>query len=266
MLLITFRKFKSFYLQMSRFFLVRKYARSIRKEKGFDGQSAHILIVKKMIYVEMAEICFTSFLNFNRDSQVVIHCDGITFFKTQKSIKRLRLSGRINVLRDMRDDLSWQENKIDLILSLNGTNDFFMDADLRWNGSLPEIQGLTFFVKEFVFIDKSPYRQILHRLVPGGSSTTSMKNTSFFSFSGKNIPVEFLNHVRQKNRDFESLIELCDIGELDRLILNRLCEQIVLSVLVETWEIDIFFLKKFDGHKDGLFVESSYFGATGSTF
>jgi hypothetical protein len=47
---------------------------------------------------------------------------------------------------------------------------------------------------------------------------------------------------------------------------KRISEQIALSLLVEKLNSPIYFLKESDGFKDGSFVESSYFGATGASF
>ena len=67
-------------------------------------------------------------------------------------------------------------------------------------------------------------------------------------------------------RNFETTIAKTDTGKIDHMPLERLREQIVISLVSETWDKDIYFLKEKDSHMDGSFVESSYFGATGSTF
>ena len=56
------------------------------------------------------------------------------------------------------------------------------------------------------------------------------------------------------------------IAELDRESVLRISEQLALSLAVESWNEEIFLLKSYDGHMDGQFVESSYYGATGISF
>jgi hypothetical protein len=63
--------------------------------------------------------------------------------------------------------------------------------------------------------------------------------------------------------------DLCDQGLIpseDAVSIIRISEQIALSALVDVKNQEVNFLKKVDGYRDGSFVESSYFGATGSAF
>jgi hypothetical protein len=52
----------------------------------------------------------------------------------------------------------------------------------------------------------------------------------------------------------------------DKNFVRRISEQLALSLFVEKLGQAIYFLKENDGHRDGSFLESSYFGATGSQF
>ena len=141
-----------------------------------------------------------------------------------------------------------------------------MDADLRWNGAIPETGGLTFFVDEFDMSEKSPYRQLLQTLKLDLSRPISMKNTSFFTFQGISISQEKLDAFKLAFESYPSLLMQADIGSLDRTLIGRLSEQLTFSVQSELWEVPINYLKTSDGHMDGSFLESSYYGATGASF
>ena len=266
MLLNTFRKFKFYYFRGVNNYQIRQNVFYIRRGKSTRNKYSHILIVSNPVYVDISMVCIASFMSANPEYLVVIHCDVKTFPYMQQAIKKLGLADFVIINCDMSKDLSWQQNKVELILSLNGSSDLFMDADLRWNGKLPDVKGITFFVKEFLFQDKSPYRQILEVVGIDPSPQASMKNTSFFTFAGKFIEPNLVREVREEINSFSFKVKSCNIGILDLPILERLSEQIVISILAEKWDDKINFLKESDGHKDGAFVESSYFGATGSTF
>jgi hypothetical protein len=92
-----------------------------------------------------------------------------------------------------------------------------------------------------------------------------MKNTSFFSWSGFEPDDNLLARVRELEKDiFEFATSTRDLSSS---WMARMSEQIALSLAVEEIdEIKIDYLKSSDGFKDGTFVESSYFGATGATF
>jgi hypothetical protein len=161
---------------------------------------------------------------------------------------------------------SWQEQKADLILSMNGTSDIFIDADLRWNGPLPEpISGITLFVNEFDMTERSPHLQLVRRLAPGLTSA-HMYNTSFFTFGSVDVGPDLLASVRDTLRSFPETLEQSDLGKFDLDQLMRIREQIVLGLSLQVAGLQIATLKTSDGVRDGAFVESSYFGATGSSF
>jgi hypothetical protein len=93
-----------------------------------------------------------------------------------------------------------------------------------------------------------------------------MRNTSFFTFGGHQIETQALFDVKQIEDELLVLIKSDLLGSIDRDQVARLSEQLALSLASEDWNTPIKTLKESDGHKDGAFVESSYFGATGSTF
>jgi hypothetical protein len=229
-----------------------------------DEHTIHLLIVKNPVYVKLARICIKSFLHFNPNSDFKVHCDSATFSESNSVFKKL--GNRVQIFMDISNEAQWQESKIDLILSMSGSSEIFMDADLRWNGPLPKLFGLTFFVEEFSMLEKSPERQAIRALNSIAFDSATMKNTSFVYLDRYVLSHSEKDLVREYAHKFEGLLDLADIGEKDRPTLMRLREQIIFSLISESWQIPIYFLKEIDSHRDGRFVESSYFGATGSSF
>jgi uncharacterized protein involved in tolerance to divalent cations len=141
-----------------------------------------------------------------------------------------------------------------------------MDADLRWNGILKEMREITFFVKEFDFNSQSKYQTFLGHVFTDRLLLRSMKNTSFFTWSGKNISDEEVTQIFQAYRKLLKGSEVFMTEPEDQSGMKRISEQLALSIVSEWWGHQIGYLKETDGFRDGEFVESSYFGATGSEF
>lgn len=169
-------------------------------------------------------------------------------------------------LLNIEDEKDWQEQKLDLILAMNGTSDIFLDADLRWNGSLSEEKGKALFlVREFELKNKSPFREILanfNNLPPN----SSMKNVSVFSFGGYQLSKTEFTSVRNTLDRYRKIVDSPTVGSLDRVAVGRVIEQFALSVCSELWSVEIAYVKESDAPMDGGKVESCYFGATGGTF
>jgi len=231
--------------------------------------NAHILVVQKTDYIELAKICSTSFLHYHPNALITLHADENVHKELLSGLKRNRFykSGHIRVLLDQDSgQLNWQKSKMDLILSLNGTRDLIMDADLRWNGKLHELTSPTFFVNEFRMLDRSPYRQLLQSYNVLNENDIWMRNISFFTFMGKTLTKNEINSVLEFFSKYEAFLSGANIGADDIFHLRRLSEQITFSIVLPQFFQTIDSLKTADGHKDGKFVESSYFGATGSRF
>ncbi|CAN2170292.1 hypothetical protein MCEMRE182_00033 [Candidatus Nanopelagicaceae bacterium] len=196
----------------------------------------------------------------------MIHVDIFTEIAVKKSLKRLIKKGVVKVERVNSDSSTWQELKLDLVLSMQAENEFFMDADLRWNGKIPPLKDITYFVKEFDFSDREPYRDLSRNRHWNFGNEISMKNTSFIYWGGyqtTNLDSELIRDV------MDSINQICNFevyfAEYKDSLL-RISEQIALSVLADKLGLEINYLKAEDGFRDGSFVESSYFGATGSAF
>lgn len=230
------------------------------------SKEAHLLVVKKNIYAPIAKICIESFLHFHPRSWVVVHVDSITADDVSKKLKRAIARGKVKILRIDNENLPWQELKLGLILALGDEQKFFMDADLKWNGPMPSISNITLFVNEFKFRHNPFYSPLFDNKYFERYFDFSMKNTSFFYWG---------NHTPKKNYEFlihEIMNEVLTAtdnssnSEEFNSSTRRISEQIALSLLVESTGEEVDFLKQSDGFKDGSFVESSYFGATGSSF
>lgn len=246
---------------------LRRWSGTTAGNASSTAEIGHLLVVKKVEYVPISKVCVESFLHYNPRSKVILHSDEFTYARLLQSFQNRIKSKQVEVRETfVSANLTWQECKVEILLSMNGTSDFFMDADLRWNGPKPSRDGIQFFVQEFDMLDKSPYRQLVRSAMPKYENGTHMRNTSYFSFGGIRIRDAECALVTQFHRNFRTLLGLADLGSADELILSRLSEQIAFSVLADRWRVPIAFLKEVDSHRDGAFVESSYFGATGSSF
>ena len=242
------------------------YIRSLAGEFFPDGSEAHILVVKKDVYAKVAKVCVETFCFHNRFTSVIIHTDSNTDIAVKKYLRKLIELQRIQVYLDQSDELTWQEQKINLICEISGTQSIFMDADLKWNSSLPKITGLTFFVKEFSLDEHLEFSKFLTSAISDQQLFGSMKNTSFLAWNGKGVSTPELELLKSIYSQIKIESEKQPMLS-EKLDVIRIAEQLALSIWAEkVFPSQIRYLKESDGFKDGSFVESSYFGATGSYF
>lgn len=261
-----YRVLKALMLDFKKACISLKYRRTSPKIQSPYEYTANLLVVKKPIYADLARICAESFLYFNPDCKVIIHVDKQTESEVRHSLRKLLTGNRVEIRSIEIQDKSWQESKLDLILGMSHPGHFFMDADLRWNGPIPKLEGVTFFVNEFMFDSRVPYSQLKEKMKWSPLKSITMKNTSFLYWGGY-VPTQ--GDKKFIEECMYGLNELCLRGEVSAehtLSLLRISEQIALSVLVDFRDLEVNFLKESDGYRDGSFVESSYFGATGSAF
>jgi hypothetical protein len=229
--------------------------------------TAHILIVEKIVYVALAKVCAESFLFFHPNAKIIFHVDTLTEPLLKKKLRHLVKHKNVNVqVLSKSPKLTWQNRKLSIIFKINGTSDIFLDADLKFNGPLPNVSGVTFFVKEFKMSDDFRYARLLSLFNTADYENASMYNTSFFTFGShlqKNLELSEFFSLQQKVIDLVRSLEIdpVEIGNMERI-----SEQIALSLIVGKWNTPIHSLKEVDGHKDKSFLESSYYGATESTF
>lgn len=243
-----------------------RYLYLMPNKKSEVSLEAHLLVVKKSIYAPIAKVCIESFLYFHPNSSAVIHVDSVTLSEVSKSLRKVISCGRVKIVLVENEALSWQELKLNLILGLGNSRKVFMDADLKWNSPIPPIQNITLFVEEFRFKDNDFYSPLFRNDFFQRFIDCSMKNTSFFYWGNHNPKAEYTSLIREIMEEIKKTAEDPNNSSEFNSGISRISEQIVLSFLVESTGDIIEFLKDSDGYKDGSFVESSYFGATGSSF
>jgi len=261
-------RLRKIFLSAEKVFIKLKWGYFANPKASKIRHSAELLVIKKEIYADIAKICIQSYLYWNREAVVSVHCDDQTFSNLNKWNSTNRFKSRIDILNTYRNDpRNWQDIKLEVLLSLNGSHTFFMDADLRWNGPfLIQTSTPTFLVKEFKLNNRAPYKQIIENNLLSKYLEASMWNTSFFTFSGFKISENQMREIQEVHLKLLQIIQGNDIGSDDKSSLIRLAEQLAISIAAQSWGVDLGSLKDVDGFKDGSFLESSYFGATGATF
>lgn len=257
---------KASLVQINRKFLSLKYLYFKPKSTGELNYNANLLVVKKKVYAPIAKICVESFIHFHPKSSVTVHVDSQTFAEVSRKLDKLNKKGKVKLKMIENEEKSWQDSKLDLILSLSEPNQFFMDADLKWNGPMAPIEEITLFVNEFNFKDNSFYSPLTSSKWFEEFSDATMKNTSFFYWGGYAPKPQDVEMIHEIMRKIEEVTSNQNLEKSFNESTQRISEQIALSLLVEKTGRPIRYLKESDGFKDGSFVESSYFGATGSSF
>lgn len=227
----------------------------------------HLLVVSNPDYAKLAKTCVESFLFFHPKSQVIIHHDDRTKTHLLRHLKALQLFRRGRVIyKKVSEGSAWQMNKLNIILDLNGSKDIFMDCDLRWNGPILDSfdnQQLVYFVEERALSTYIGTNEALTRNVKKFSEV-SMKNTSFFSWSGRSLEQSKVSLIVDSWIEFHSISSNFELN--GNLSVSRLSEQVVLSIMPEMFDLPCRFLKESDRQFDGSICESSYFGASGGRF
>jgi len=231
--------------------------------QSLPDKRVHTLAVNSIFYVLLVQICIYSFLKHNQCFVFVIHTDSRLARNLRRSFKFLIELNRVEVVEDVDHDFSWQRSKLGIILAMNGTKDIFMDADLRWNGPLPETKGITFYLREFSLGGSSLYT----RAFPSYGITPDhhMYNLSFFTFGENVLSVSEIDEVFSLQHEIEQLVSE-SLAPADVLAIRRMSEQLALSIAVRRFSKSVNTIKSVDKRNDGGFVESCYFGATGLTF
>jgi len=262
-LLINLRTYRTIWRRM-------KYFRELKKldpeELSTTKFTAHMLVVKNISYAPVAKVCVQSFLKFHPNSNIVVHVDKITSARVARILKNEIAKGAIRLEPIMEEDRSWQESKISLICALEQSNNFYMDADLRWNGVLTISNSPTFFVAEFEIGTNLKYREAFELAKLSWVNKCEMKNTSFFSWGNLWQDHQLKQKVWENFISIRNAVNALPLEDSLKLQLNRLSEQIALSASLNRIDNSVEFLKLKDGQMDGSFLESSYYGATGTSF
>jgi hypothetical protein len=228
--------------------------------------TAHMLAVKNPDYLRIGKIAVASFLFHNPGSKVTIHCDKITKNGAENVFKRFIKKGLVNLSEVPSDIDPWQIQKIQLFKQIcNLELNFYMDCDVRWNGTLDLPSISTCYVREFKLKDKSPFRELISTLQVFEPEVEMLNSTFVYLFPGHFDGSEF----NQMFSIYEDILSKCRSGfiaDLDIEQIERLSEQLAFSIFIANTGRDFSALKSKDGHMDGRFLESSYFGATGVEF
>lgn len=226
----------------------------------------HLLLVANSVYAKLAKTCVESFLHYHPNAHIVIHCDSNTKHSVFREFKILKLFRRSSFsIVEVEECAIWQLHKLKLILGMSGTTDIYMDCDLRWNGSIGDdsLGKIVFFVEERLLFTYDGLLEALPKSITKYSNT-SMKNTSYFTWSG--IKIE----SNQNQRIINNWLEMQDILALNLTerasSISRISEQVIIGLIPEILKIPFKFLKESDKQFDGSICESSYYGASGGRF
>lgn len=265
---ITRRAYRAGRILLSRFWgwiytLRWRYTQPTLTSSYCEG--AHVLVFKRNIYAKLAITSVLSFLHFHPKARVIIHCDEETRVETSQRFRREILLGKVSISSLPVDVKTWQDAKIAIFQKLIGTSDLFMDADLKWNSVLPRFEGIHFLVREFRFRDHPQFQWMFEEDEFGDLENVFMWNTSFFSFGGVSPSIDFLEVHSLRTKIVSKASARFADSELKGEI-SRISEQTSLSIVFSRCSSPIKGIKNTDGLKDGSFLESTYFGATGQTF
>lgn len=232
---------------------------------------AHLLVVKNSMYSQIAKICTLSFLHYHPKSRVIIHVDESTHLAVAKWAKSCVFAESITVqLVETEPQESWQVQKTNLVLSLSGTRDLFVDADMRWNGpiNLKDYYSKTvcFFVEEYRISNHDKLSKMLEHPDFSRYGSASMWNTSFICFSGFSLSATQKHEILELQNRIIHYAKTHMSEESLSTSTIRISEQLAISLAATNWDVHLKALKLDDGYKDGSFLESSYFGATGTHF
>lgn len=238
--------------KIDRFYRTIKWKYLRPKNKSSDVLNVHFLLVKDTKYVSVIKICLDSFLYWHPAAKITIHVDSITKSQVEKELLTRRKRSNIEIKMDMDfPESSWQNLKLRLLACLNGTFDIYLDTDMRWNGTMPECNSVTFFTTEFTLKDMTLYLVLLTHLQNGKYMAAKMRNTSFFTFWGFKIDEDSLKDIEELHNQIISLVKSDNFGSKDRPHLLRIAEQLAISIASEDWGTQISQLKDIDIWKDG---------------
>jgi hypothetical protein len=220
--------------------------------------TVHFLVVKKRDYASLVQIAIESLLFHNPGFKVRVHCDDSTYpaLTHKLFLTRIRHRGKVSLSIDSNDD-HWKTLKYNLLLSLKGTNEFFLDADTKVNAKLKLFDSPFFLVSEYR-ADLSAFKNLPPEVLNSRLSSFLVKNTSAFGWGGINLTT---NQIEVAWKIYESVSVNLENSEK-----ARLSEQIALSLFLDWLDVSTKFLKEKDAQFDQGIVESSYFGATTSRF
>lgn len=225
-----------------------------------SGKQVHILATKRKDYVKSAIYCANSILAYSPDLTIMIHTDEMNLevfnSKFQKFVKKRQV--RFNVLSG---EMTWQRQKMHLILNEMNSNDLFSDSDIFWNGRLPECKKALIFVEELEKFEKDPYATLSNFCGWDEEISMRMYNTSVVSLGSNINKLEFKLDAEQAWDRIASVLSMNDFPEIWKPKILRLIEQISISYAFSKLKKEEFeLLKDQDSPMDGSIAESYYLG------
>ena len=238
-------------------------SRFLRNNNFFE---VNLLVVKDLKYVDLAYDCIQSFLAFHPNSKFAIHVDEVTSIATMNRLTQRNLADKYTLINVAESRKKWQEIKLDIILSQSGTDELFLDADLRWYGPLPTIKEVTFLVDEGPLAKSDIFLKIFESNQEFNSDA-HMLNVSFVALNGVSILPEVQQKIRETCKNYDAIISQGVHDAKDIEIIVRLREQFAISVYAHAISSHYSVLKERDSRAEKhTLVSSCYFGSTGLNF
>jgi hypothetical protein len=183
----------------------------------------------------------------------VIHTDNELYTNVREFAENSIYRERIEIIQS-HAEIHWTEKKYELLMSLQGKKDLYLDVDTRCNNKIDIGNEVTCFVDEGNILEQYPYNEILREFPSVEFPQKSrMLNTTFFTWNG-----HLLHEKYQDNYLYKKVFLNASAFSKERL-----SEQIAISMLVTNSFPDYEGLKKQDKSFDKGVIESSYLGATG---
>jgi hypothetical protein len=227
------------------------------------SRTCHFLVIQNPIYGQLFLYAVASLLFHNPDFEVKLHCDSKCYKRIYMKSQILFGSKVSFVMTDLRNSNPMFE-KAKLLISLQGSSDFFIDADTRINGPLPILSQVSVLVKEFSLAEHSIWKDICN-FMEIEPSELSMLNTTFYTWGGKSQGIK-LQEFSSFYMGFLNLNwkALSINNNFDPTKYTRLVEQFFFSYILSNEKVNA--LKSIDKVADKGVIESSYFGASGYRF
>jgi hypothetical protein len=234
--------------------------------RNSDLYEVNLLVVKDLKYIDLAHDCIRSFLAFHPNSKFEIHVDEVTSVATMNCFSRRNLADKCTFVNVDGSSKKWQEMKLDIILSQSGTDELFIDADLRWYGPLPTIKEVTFLVDEGPLAKFDIFLKIFESNKEFNSEA-HMLNVSFVALNGVSILPELQQKIRETCKNYDEIVSQAagDVNDIE--VIARLREQFAISVYAHAISPHYSVLKQRDRRAEThTLVSSCYFGSTGLNF
>jgi hypothetical protein len=227
-----------------------------------SSKQCHFILLRKKEYVFISKFAIASFLKFNPDYRVIVHCDSLVEIYARK-LQYLFPRSRLSVVVDQPSQGFVYSIKGNFLLRLQGSFDIFLDADTRCNGRLPEIVKPMTLVAEFPYYSNRKWAAILRECGLEENIRFFLLNVSAVSWAGCHYGVSPEDFADWEKKWFA--IDWSNILREDQIpYFQRFVEQVFVSNIFQRGPIQT--LKDADFVADKGIIESSYFGATGYRF